>query len=43
MFKKLALIIFLTMTLSSCTSVQNKIGELHERIKGDGTPYIPGI
>ena len=43
MFKKLILIIFLAMTLSSCISVQEKIGEINERLKGDGTPYIPGI
>jgi len=43
MFKKLVLIIFLTMTLSSCVSIQEKISEINERLKGDGTPYIPGI
>ena len=47
MFKKLLLIIFLTMLLVSCISVQEKIGEkigeINERLKGDGTPYIPGI
>ena len=43
MIKKLILIFFLTMSLSSCTSVQEKIGELNEKLKGDGTPYIPGI
>ena len=43
MFKKLLLIIFLTMPLVSCISVQEKINELNEKLKGDGTPYIPGI
>ena len=47
MLKKLISVIFLTITLSSCVSVQEKIGEnlkeLNERLKGDGTPYIPGI
>ena len=43
MLKKLMLIIFLTMTLSSCASVQDKISEINEKLKGDGTPYIPGI
>ena len=43
MFKKLVLIIFLTMTLSSCVSIQEKISEINERLKGDDTPYIPGI
>ena len=31
------------MTLSSCVSIQEKISEINERLKGDGTPYIPGI
>ena len=47
MFKKLIFIVFLTITLSSCVSVQEKIGEnlkeINEKLKGDGTPYIPGI
>jgi len=47
MFKKLLLIIFLTIFLASCVSVQEnikeKIGEINETLKGDGTPYIPGI
>ena len=43
MFKKIILLIFLTITLSSCSSLQEKIGELNEKLKGDGTPYIPGI
>ena len=43
MYKKLILIIFLTISLSGCVSVQEKIGELNEKLKGDGTPYIPGI
>ena len=43
MFKKLILIIFLTITLSSCVSFQEKIDRLNEKLKGDGTPYIPGI
>ena len=47
MFKKLIFIVFLTITLSSCVSVQEKIEEnlkeLNEKLKGDGTPYIPGI
>jgi len=47
MLKKLISVIFLTIVLSSCVSVQEKIGEnlkeLNERLKGDGTPYIPGI
>ena len=47
MLKKLISVIFLTIVLSSCVSVQEKIGEnlkeLNEKLKGDGTPYIPGI
>jgi len=43
MIKKLLLIIFLTMSLTSCVSVQEKISEINEKLKGDGTPYIPGI
>ena len=43
MIKKLLLIIFLTMSLTSCASVQEKISEINEKLKGDGTPYIPGI
>ena len=43
MFKKLILIIFITMALTSCMSVQEKISEINEKLKGDGTPYIPGI
>tara|TARA_B100001245_G_C22685387_1_gene334750 strand:- start:102 stop:245 length:144 start_codon:yes stop_codon:yes gene_type:complete len=47
MLKKLIFIIFLAFTLSSCASVQEKLEdslkELNEKIKGDGTPYIPGI
>ena len=47
MLKKLIFAVFLTITLSSCVSVQEKIGEnlkeLNEKLKGDGTPYIPGI
>ena len=47
MLKKLIFIVFLTITLSSCVSVQEKIEEnlkeLNEKLKGDGTPYIPGI
>jgi len=47
MLKKLIFIIFLAFTLNSCVSVQEKfeenLKELNEKIKGDGTPYIPGI
>ena len=47
MLKKLISVIFLTIVLSSCVSVQEKIGEnlkeLNEKLKGDGTPYIPGV
>jgi len=43
MIKKFLLIIFLAMTFSSCVSVQEKISEINEKLKGDGTPYIPGI
>ena len=47
MIKKFIFIIFLTFTLNSCVSVQEKLGEnlkeLNEKLKGDGTPYIPGI
>ena len=43
MFKKLILIFFLTFAFSSCSSVQEKISEINEKLKGDGTPYIPGI
>ena len=28
---------------SGCASFQEKVGEWNERLKGDGTPYIPGI
>ena len=43
MFKKLILIIFLSLSFASCASVQEKIEEINEKLKGDGTPYIPGI
>ena len=43
MFKKILLIVFLMATLSSCISFQKKIDEFNEKLKGDGTPYIPGI
>ena len=43
MFKKLILIIFISMALTNCVSVQEKISEINEKLKGDGTPYIPGI
>ena len=39
MFIKTLLLIFLLLPLSNCTSV----GEIRERAKGDGVPYIPGI
>ena len=43
MIKKIILFFFLSMSLLGCLSVQERIDELNERIKGDGTPYIPGI
>ena len=47
MLKKFIFIIFLTFTLSSCVSMQEKLEEnlkeLNEKLKGDGTPYIPGV
>ena len=47
MIKKFIFIIFLTFSLTSCASVQEKLEEnlkeLNEKLKGDGTPYIPGI
>tara|TARA_B100000686_G_scaffold288439_1_gene314567 strand:+ start:409 stop:528 length:120 start_codon:yes stop_codon:yes gene_type:complete len=39
MLKKLILILFLSLPLSNCSS----LSELNEKLKGDGTPYIPGI
>tara|TARA_Y100000590_G_C15297050_1_gene854836 strand:+ start:520 stop:639 length:120 start_codon:yes stop_codon:yes gene_type:complete len=39
MFKKMIVILFLVMPLSSCSS----LGEFNEKIKGDGVPYIPGV
>ncbi len=47
MLKKIIFIIFLIFTVSSCVSVQEKLEEnlkeLNEKLKGDGTPYIPGV
>ena len=43
MLKKLFLILFLSMAFSGCVSVQEKIDEWNEKLKGDGTPYVPGI
>ena len=39
MIQKILLIIFLTLPLANCSSLD----ELKERTKGDGVPYIPGI
>jgi len=39
MIKKIIIIIFLFMPLTNCTT----LSELNEKLKGDGTPYIPGI
>ena len=47
MYTKIVLIIFLTMTITSCVplkeNIKEKISEVNEKLKGDGTPYIPGI
>ena len=43
MLKKLFLLFFILIACSGCISVQEKIDEINERLKGDGTPYIPGI
>ena len=39
MIKKIFLLIFLTLALNNCST----INELNEKVKGDGVPYIPGI
>ena len=39
MIKKLLLIIFLALPLTNCSA----LSEINEKLKGDGTPYIPGI
>jgi len=39
MFKKIFLLIFLTLPLFNCSS----LSEMNEKAKGDGVPYIPGI
>ena len=39
MFKRILILIILSMPLSNCTS----LSEFNERIKGDGVPYIPGV
>tara|TARA_B100001123_G_C15107521_1_gene946094 strand:+ start:502 stop:621 length:120 start_codon:yes stop_codon:yes gene_type:complete len=39
MIKKIILIIFLSMPLANCST----LSEINEKLKGDGTPYIPGI
>ncbi len=39
MIKKILILFILVMPLSNCTS----LGEINEKIKGDGVPYIPGI
>ena len=40
MIKKTLIILFLVFSpITACSS----LGELNERVKGDGVPYIPGI
>ena len=39
MIKKILLIIFLVFSHTGCTT----LSDLNEKLKGDGTPYIPGI
>jgi hypothetical protein len=39
MFKKIILLILLTLPISNCVS----LSEINEKAKGDGVPYIPGI
>ncbi len=40
MIKKTLIILFLVFSpITACST----IGELNERVKGDGVPYIPGI
>jgi len=39
MIKKLILIFFLALPLSNCST----LGDINEKVKGDGVPYIPGI
>ena len=37
--KKLLLIIIMVLPLTNCST----LSEINEKLKGDGTPYIPGI
>ena len=39
MIKKLLLLLFLALPHTSCST----LSEINEKLKGDGTPYIPGI
>ena len=39
MIKKILLIFFLALPYTSCST----LSEINEKLKGDGTPYIPGI
>ena len=39
MLKKLILIIFLAFPHTGCST----LSDINEKLKGDGTPYIPGI
>tara|TARA_B100001179_G_C18214372_1_gene242916 strand:+ start:301 stop:420 length:120 start_codon:yes stop_codon:yes gene_type:complete len=39
MFKKIVFVIFLSLSLSNCST----LSEMNEKAKGDGVPYIPGI
>tara|TARA_B100001964_G_C13758181_1_gene390488 strand:- start:153 stop:272 length:120 start_codon:yes stop_codon:yes gene_type:complete len=39
MIKKLLLIIIMVLPLTNCST----LSEINEKLKGDGTPYIPGI
>tara|TARA_Y100000590_G_scaffold465396_1_gene637629 strand:- start:96 stop:215 length:120 start_codon:yes stop_codon:yes gene_type:complete len=39
MFKKILIIFFLTLPVTNCTT----LSDINEKLKGDGTPYIPGI
>ena len=40
MLKKIIFLALISLFLFNCSS---SIGEINERAKGDGVPYIPGI
>tara|TARA_B110000008_G_C16757911_1_gene479401 strand:+ start:490 stop:609 length:120 start_codon:yes stop_codon:yes gene_type:complete len=39
MFKKIIVLIFISLFVSNCST----FSEFNEKAKGDGVPYIPGI